>query len=96
MSKWGKFERAAWKALLDGNPLVLTQKAALFVRSMRLWAKDGFRLTCRAIAERRLRICTTHPECWQKFPIGPRRCIRCGCLFPKQWILSSRCPRGFW
>lgn len=94
---WRAREKRAWKRLLDGHELTLSEKATLFIRSMRLWAKDGFRLTTRAIAERRLRICALHPECWvRRQPVKVRRCIRCGCTSAKQWIPSAHCPRGFW
>lgn len=93
---WDQRERSAWTRLMDGHELSLAEKAVLFIRSMRLWAKDGFRVTTRSVAEHRLRICARHPECWIKPPLGPRRCSRCGCYSPKQWLRASTCPRGFW
>jgi hypothetical protein len=74
------------------------KKVINFTRSLRGWARDGFKLAAVSEVERRRSICLGCPH-WHRdgnFGLGECGVPACGCSKAKWHVATQGCPLGKW
>ena len=79
------------------KPPKIKKQISLFIKSMRGWAFDRFRIVSSREHKRRLAICRTCPSLDPNGWNGSGKCLECGCAVKaKTKIRSQKCPIGKW